>query len=108
MRLRAFISSVTKNNSSKIFLGQNSSENKDESNTQLRRDNERLAAEIKYLEDQNCNALVERDLEAKNARKNTGELNIVKRKLKEKERELQKITLEAQFDSPIHRDPTIE
>lgn len=108
--MKAFITEFTKNNPSKKFQAtiQGAPDKKDELINQLRRDNERLAAEIKFLEDQNCNILVERDLEAKNAQKSTAELNRLKKKLKEKEREMQKLTLEAQFDNPSSRDPVIE
>ena len=69
----------------------------------LERENARLSAELKYLEDQNCNLQTSVELGLKNIQKNNMEISKLRRQLQEREKELAKYSKTAMTEE----DPVI-
>lgn len=66
----------------------------EESTNELKRENQRLLSDIKFLEDQNHNLQVQREFDGKTIQKQADELNKLKKALKERETEIQKLIKE--------------
>lgn len=71
---------------------------------ELKRENQRLAAELKYLEDQNYNFQIQRDLDQKAIQKSSSELARLKKILKEKDNELQRLIREGYPSNTRHQE----
>ena len=70
---------------------ENRSSHYEEEISQLRLENQRISAEIKYLEDQNYNLLAQKERDAHTLKRYAEEINKLKKLIKEKEIESQKL-----------------
>ena len=83
-------------------------ENLLETMDELKRENQRLAAELKYLEDQNYNFQIQRDLDSKALQKNSSDIARLKKLLKEKDNELQKLLHQGYPNNTRHQEKLVK